>query len=83
MARVLWSIQLGLVVGAGALGMLLVSSRVERDVAEGFFALGTVGLCVGAGFVLSAIASLVLARRLGLWEPPPRAEALDEPGIGR
>jgi hypothetical protein len=66
--RVLWSIQVGIVVAAGAVGMLLVSGRFDKESAEGFFAMGVIGLCIGAGFVASAIASLMVARRLAAWQ---------------
>jgi hypothetical protein len=65
MPRVLWSIQIGLIVAAAGLGMLLVSGRFDRDAAQGFFAMGTIAACVGGGFILSAIVSIVLSRRLG------------------
>lgn len=79
-ARAMWSIQLGVVVAAGALGMLLVSGRLEPDDAEAFFAMGVIALCVGGGFVVSAVVSLVMSRRLGLWPGPvePRGEDLDD-----
>jgi hypothetical protein len=65
MPRVLWSIQIGLIVAAAGLGMLLVSGRFDRESAQGFFAMGTIAMCVGGGFILSAIVSMVLSRRLG------------------
>ena len=84
-ARALWSIQLGVVAAAGALGMLLVSGRLERDAAEGFFALGVIGLCVGVGFIASAVVSLVVSRRLGLWQEPGavRSGDLEDAGLTR
>jgi hypothetical protein len=65
MPRALWSIQIGLVVAAAGLGMLLVSGRFDHDTARGFYAMGTIAMCVGGGFILSAIVSMTLARRLG------------------
>jgi len=65
MPRVLWSIQIGLIAAAAGLGMLLVSGRFDHDTARGFFAMGTIALCVGGGFILSAIVSMVLSRLLG------------------
>ena len=64
-SRVLLSIQIGVVVAAGALGMLLVSFRFDRETAADLFALGTIGFCVGIGFIASALISLFLSRRLG------------------
>jgi hypothetical protein len=69
-SRILWSIQVGLVLGAGALGLLYVSGRVLPEVAQPLFALGVLALAVGVGFVASAAASFLLSRRLGLFEPP-------------
>ena len=65
MPRVLWSIQIGLIAAAAGLGMLLVSGRFDHDTARGFFAMGTIAACVGGGFILSAIVSMALSRRLG------------------
>ena len=65
MPRVLWSLQIGLIVAAAGLGMLLVSGRFDRESAQGFFAMGTIAACVGGGFILSAIVSMALSRRLG------------------
>ena len=63
-SRVLLSIQIGVVVAAGALGMILVSFRFERDAAADLFALGTIGFCVGMGFIGSALISLFLSRKI-------------------
>lgn len=81
-ARIIWSIQLGVVVVAGALGMLVVSGRFEAESAQGFFAMGVIALCVGLGFIGSAIVSIVLPRRLGMWQAPsaPPASAFEESG---
>jgi hypothetical protein len=78
LTRILWSIQLGVVVMAGALGLLLVSTRFDAETAQGFFAMGAIALCVGGGFIASAVVSLVLSRRLGLWQGPPAVPT--EPG---
>lgn len=84
-ARVMWSIQIGVVVAVGALGMILVSYRFDTDSAQDVFALGAIALSVGVGFVVSALVSLFLSRRLGLWQPPPAAEAAagDDTGYER
>jgi hypothetical protein len=71
MTRVLWSIQIGLIVAAAGLGTLLVSGRFDRETAQGFFAMGTIAACVGGGFILSAFVSMVMARRFGAKPPLP------------
>ena len=69
-SRMLWSIQVGLVAAAGAIGMLLVSTRMtDKDTSQGLFAIGTIALCIGGGFILSALVSMVVSRRMGLWRP--------------
>lgn len=76
MSRILWSIQIGVVVAAAALGLLFVSWRLGGDSGEGLFALGVVAFCVGSGFVASALVSWKLSESLGLWnrEKPSGSE---------
>ena len=69
-SRVMLSIQVGVVVTAAAVGMLLVSLRLDEG-ADGLFALGAIGFCLGAGFIASALISLFLSRRLGDFENDP------------
>ncbi len=76
-SRVLWSIQLGIVVAAGAIGLLLVSGRFEKETSQGLYGMGVVALCIGAGFVASAVISLFVSRRMGLWHGPDAAELND------
>ena len=84
MTRVIWSIQIGMIVAAGALGMLLVSLRFGGESGQGFFALGAIAFCVGLGFIGSAIVSMILSRRLGAFpgdsNTPP---AFDDTGLVR
>jgi hypothetical protein len=69
--RILWSVQVGLVVAAAGFGLEYVSRGIEKNVAQPLFAMGILGISIGAGFVLSAIVSYILSRKLGLWEPAP------------
>jgi hypothetical protein len=73
LARILWSVQGGLVLLAGGIGLLVVSGRVANDVSQGIQALGVLGIALGLGFVISAIISFVISRKLGLIDPPPPA----------
>jgi hypothetical protein len=86
LTRALWSVQIGIIVAAAAVGMLLASGRFTDDTGEGLFVLGVIALSVGVGFVLSAVISMILSRRLGLWQPPQPSETasvdrFDHPGL--
>ncbi len=61
-----WSLQLGIVIAAGSLGLLLVAGIYPEDTRE-IAAMGLVGLCVGIGFAASGIVSSILSKRFGLW----------------
>ena len=76
LSRVLWSVQIGVVVAAASVGMILVSGRLDKESAQELFALGMIGASIGAGFIASALVSVVLSRRLGLW-PSPNADRGD------
>ncbi|HEX7809723.1 MAG TPA: hypothetical protein VF608_13395 [Thermoanaerobaculia bacterium] len=78
-SRVIWSIQLGIVVAAGAVGILIVSSRFDAETAKGLFAMGGIALCVGLGFIVSAFVSVIVSRRLGVLRTP-EVDALSESG---
>jgi hypothetical protein len=71
--RIFWSLQAGAVLACGGFGMLIASSRIQRDLLpEGgsvLFAFGLVVLTVGAGFLLSSAAAYFLSHRLGLVHP--------------
>jgi hypothetical protein len=69
LARILWSVQGGIVLMAGGFGLEAVSGRVGDDAAQPLHALGVLGIALGLGFVASAIISFVISHRLGLFEP--------------
>lgn len=66
--RVIWSIQVGVILAAAAIGLLLVSLRFDGESGRELFALGVIALFLGIGFVGSAAVSIVLSRRLGVWQ---------------
>jgi hypothetical protein len=68
MSRIMWSIQIGVVIAAGGFGMVMVSFRLDHDPAQALLAMGSIALCVGLGFVASALVSLYMTRRLGSWQ---------------
>jgi hypothetical protein len=81
LARILWSVQGGLVLLAGGIGLLVVSGRVANDVSQGIQALGVLGIALGLGFVISAAISFLISRKLGLIETPPRVPRPAEPDV--
>jgi hypothetical protein len=81
LGRILWSVQTGLVLAAGGLGLQFVSGRVDPDAAQPLFGVGVLAMALGLGFVVSALVSYVLSRRLGLFDPAPAPVV--EPGPTR
>ena len=82
LARILWSVQAGMVAVAGGLGLCYVSGRVDvdKDVVQPLYTMGVFAVSLGLGFILSAIVSFVLSRRLGLFDTPqtpPLADGRD------
>lgn len=65
LGRIFWSLQAGSVLSAAGAGMLFVSGR-DLLLAPTLFAIGTVVLTVGIGFIASAAISYLLSQRLGL-----------------
>ncbi|HXN24389.1 MAG TPA: hypothetical protein VOA41_16740 [Candidatus Dormibacteraeota bacterium] len=68
--RILWSVQIGLVMGLLGSGLLFLQGRgkVSPDAGTALQILGTMALAIGIGFVLSAVVSYTLSKRLGLFE---------------
>jgi len=69
--RILLSVQIGVLLLGLALGLMWVSSRAIEEVREVFMGLSIVGLTLGLGCVVSAGASYVLSRKLGLLQETP------------
>ncbi len=67
LSRILWSLQAGVVLATGGLGLLFVSRRAISEIAQPLFASGVLVLALGVGFVVSAAASYLLSRHLGLF----------------
>jgi hypothetical protein len=65
--RILASIQKGIILTLLGLGFLLLAQRFQRDdPGDVFMVIGTVGLSLGIGFLLSAGVSYRLSRSMGL-----------------
>jgi hypothetical protein len=66
-ARILWSIQIGVIVVAAGVGFWIARGTVEdADLVSVFQVMGSLAIAVGVGFVVSAVASWVLSQRMGL-----------------
>ncbi len=74
-SRILWAVQVGIVILAGALGVLVVSGRVIEEVAQPLFAIATIGISLGLGFIVSSGVAYVVSRSMGLIETGPAAGA--------
>jgi hypothetical protein len=84
--RILWSVQAGVVLALGGIGMLIISRRTVPEVAGPVMAIGILAVAIGAGFAVSAVAAWMLSKRLGLLEPRPQNAAVDptvESGVTR
>jgi hypothetical protein len=58
------------VVAAAGVGLFAVATQASTDVSGPVRGLGMLGIALGAGFIISAIVSFVISRRLGLLEIP-------------
>ncbi|HLY17855.1 MAG TPA: hypothetical protein VKR61_11570 [Bryobacteraceae bacterium] len=81
LSRILWSVQGGVVLMAGGIGLQVVSGHVTTpDASQPLHALGVLAIALGLGFVISAIISYVISLRLGLVERPPSARRITASG---
>ncbi len=64
-ARILWSVQAGLISGVAGAGFLFLRGRIP-DAAQGLLVFGTLAVALGVGFLLSAGASYALSKSFGL-----------------
>jgi hypothetical protein len=84
LSRILWSVQGGVVLVAGGVGLHIVGGRVtdtaSQAAAQSLHALGVIGIALGIGFVISAIISFAISQRLGLIEPASPAPRAAIPG---
>jgi hypothetical protein len=66
-SQILWSVQIGLVLFAGGIGLNFVSADEMGELTSGIFRIvSTLVIALGAGFVLSGISSYMLSKKFGL-----------------
>jgi hypothetical protein len=73
--RILWSMQVGLILAAGGFGLQYVSGSVDKDVAPPLLAMGVLAVALGIGFLVSSLVSFILSKRLGLLGPAASTDA--------
>ena len=73
--RILLSVQIGVLLLGLSLGFMWISTRAIEEVREVFMGLSIVGFMLGLGCVVSAGASYLLSRKLGLLQEPPQRPA--------
>jgi hypothetical protein len=66
LARILWSMQAGVVLAAAGMGLNYVSRHIDPYRADPIFMFSTLALSVGLGFMVSASISYLMSKRLGL-----------------
>src|SRR6185312_1410104 len=80
LSRIMLSLQAGLVLAAAGVGLMLSSQTVSQpEAAEPLHILGVISIALGAGFAISAAASFLISKKLGLLEPSSRQRTLDLP----
>jgi hypothetical protein len=67
--RILWSVQAGIVLAAGGLGLWIAKNGVIEEAAQAMLVVSILAMALGLGFVVSAVASYALSRQLGLVQP--------------
>jgi hypothetical protein len=68
--RILWSMQMGVVLALAGVGLWVGKVTVIEELAETMQVVGTLAIAVGIGFIVSALLSWALSHRLGLIHSP-------------
>jgi len=74
LGRILWTVQAGVVLSAAGGGLLIIAAQNTGEIATPLHAFGILALALGIGFVVSAIISFLISRRLGLVELPAKVQ---------
>ena len=76
--RMLWSVQVGVVLFSLGLGLQYVAGSIDKEVAGPMSAMGVLAIAIGLGFVFSAVVSFFISWKLGLWGPKAEQVSLAE-----
>ena len=81
--RILWSVQVGLVLAAGGFGLsYAIPADLARNLSLPLTVISVLGIALGVGFVLSAAVSYKISQQLGLLDrtkPRPPADVKQAP----
>ena len=69
--RILWAIEIGLVVGCGGGGLLFARQFVPPELGQVLSVVAVFAIALGVGFILAAAASYLLSWRLGILGSAP------------
>jgi uncharacterized membrane protein YphA (DoxX/SURF4 family) len=78
--RILWAVEIGLVLACGAGGLMFARRYVPTEIAQALSVIGTVFIALGIGFVVAALASYLLSRQLGVLGPAASRGGRDTDG---
>jgi len=67
--RILWSVQVGVVIAFAGIGLFVARNIMMEEVAQVLYVLSILAMSLGVGFVVSALVAYLLSQRLGLLEP--------------
>jgi heme/copper-type cytochrome/quinol oxidase subunit 3 len=71
--RILWSVQVGVVLTAGGVGLWFAKNNVIEEAAQLLNVVAVLAAALGIGFVVSALVAYAVSRQLGLLDPEPRS----------
>ena len=71
--RILWSVQVGVVLTAGGVGLWFAKNNVIEEAAPLLNVVAVLAAALGIGFVVSALVAYAVSRQLGLLDPEPRS----------
>jgi hypothetical protein len=74
-ARILWSVQAGVVLVAVGVGLFFAKNQVFEEIGSALYVMGIVAISLGVGFVASALVAYALSHRLGLMNAAPAHDA--------
>jgi hypothetical protein len=75
--RILWAIEIGLVAACGGVGLMFAMPYAPVEAGGMLSVLGIFAIAIGVGFVLAAVASYLLSKRLGVLGAAPSRQAGD------